>query len=170
MLPKSQEKKPPASSIRPFPWRCHTCFKDAVYLSRVAQYEATLKHDGQLYTFVIPEIEIPVCTACGERIFTEKVDDQIRDAFRRQHHFLTPLEMREAIRRIGVPQKEVAENLGIAEETLSRWINEYQIQSRAMDTLLRIYFGFPLVREALSSEQGRAALGLMGLPVSVLHG
>jgi len=46
-------------------------------------------------------------------------------------------------------QKEAAERLGIAEATLSRWLTDTQIQSRALDNLLRVFFAFPVVREAL---------------------
>ena len=56
-------------------------------------------------------------------------------------------------------QKEAAERLGIAEATLSRWLNETQIQSRAMDNLLRIFFAFPQVRLALSGDGQDPRLG-----------
>ncbi|MBI3468595.1 MAG: transposase [Planctomycetes bacterium] len=51
----------------------------------------------------------------------------------------------------GTEGKEAARQLGIAEATLSRWLNETQIQSRAMDNLLRVFFAFPEVRRALSA-------------------
>ena len=56
-------------------------------------------------------------------------------------------------------QKKAAERLGIAEATLSRWLNETQIQSRAMDNLLRVFFAFPQVRSALSGEGQDPQLG-----------
>jgi len=60
--------------------------------------------------------------------------------------------MQASLARLGMSQKEAAGQLGIAEETLSRWLNESQIQSRAIDNLLRLFFTFPVVREALSGE------------------
>jgi hypothetical protein len=51
---------------------------------------------------------------------------------------------------------------GIAEATLLRWHNETQIQSRAMDNLLRVFFAFPEVRAALNKvgrEPGEIAVG-----------
>ena len=37
-------------------------------------------------------------------------------------------------------QQELAEQLGVAKETISRWETGAMIQSRAMDNLLRLFF------------------------------
>ncbi len=118
-------------------------------------YDAEVRHDGRLYTITIPDLDIPVCQACGNKVFTEKVDDQISAALRSELELLTPEKMREALGRISMTQKEAAERLGIAEATLSRWLNHAQIQSRAMDNLLRVFFAFPQVRTALIKEGTR---------------
>jgi len=123
-------------------------------------YDAEIRHDGRLYTFTIPHLDIPVCQACGEKVFTEKVDDQINAALRSHLHLLTPAEMRAALERVGMTQKQAADRLGIAEATLSRWLNETQIQSRAMDNLLRVFFAFPQVRTALNGEAQDPQLGV----------
>ena len=123
-------------------------------------YEAEIRHDGRLYTFTIPHLDIPVCQACGEKVFTEKVDDQINAALRSHLHLLTPAEMRAALERVGMTQKQAADRLGIAEATLSRWLNETQIQSRAMDNLLRVFFAFPQVRTALNGDAQDPQLGV----------
>ena len=46
-------------------------------------YEAEIGHDGRLYTIAIPDLDIPVCQACGEKVLTEKVDDRINAALRK---------------------------------------------------------------------------------------
>ena len=89
---------------------------------------------------------------------TLEVDDQINAALRAHLHLLTPADMRAALARIGLTQKDAAERLGIAEETLSRWLNETQIQSRAMDNLLRAFFAFPAVRDALQAHDPQLGL------------
>jgi DNA-binding transcriptional regulator YiaG len=122
-------------------------------------YDAEVRHDGRVYAFTVPGLVLPVCQACGNKVFTEKVDDQINTALRRNLHLLTPEEMRRALERVNMTQKEAAERLGIAEATLSRWLNEAQIQSRAMDNLLRVFFAFPQVRFALSGEGQDVQLG-----------
>jgi len=116
------------------------------------EYKAEVRHDGRLHTFTISNLELPVCQACGERVFTEKVDTQFNDALRAHLNLLTPAQIRDGIKRVGMSQKCAAERLGIAEATLSRWFNETQIQSRAMDNLLRGFFAFPQLRIALCAE------------------
>ena len=122
-------------------------------------YDAEVRHDGRVHMFAVPNLELPICRACGNKVFTEKVDDQINAALRLNLRLLTPDEVREALERVNMTQKEAAERLGIAEATLSRWLNETQIQSRAMDNLLRVFFAFPQVRLALSGDGQDPRLG-----------
>jgi putative zinc finger/helix-turn-helix YgiT family protein len=153
------EPKRPFAAERPFPWRCRRCGKNQVFMTTIS-YDAAVRHDGRDYTFTVPHLKIPVCRACGEKVFTEKVDDQINAALRSHLHLLTPEEIRTALERVNMTQKEAAERLGIAEATLSRWLNETQIQSRAMDNLLRVFFAFPQVRTALNGEAQDPQLGV----------
>jgi transcriptional regulator with XRE-family HTH domain len=81
-------------------------------------------------------------------------------------HLLTPEEMRAALERVGITQKEAADRLGIAEATLSRWLSETQIQSRAMDNLLRVFFAFPQVRTALNRDSQDPQLGTADITMS----
>ena len=123
-------------------------------------YHAEVRHDGRLHKFTIADLELPVCQACGERVFTEKVDGQVNDALRAHLNLLTPVQIRDAIKRVGMSQKDLATRLGIAEATLSRWVNEVQIQSRSMDNLLRVFFAFPEVRVAFCNGSQDPRLGL----------
>ncbi|HEV3297998.1 MAG TPA: hypothetical protein VG055_00050 [Planctomycetaceae bacterium] len=127
-------------------------------------YDAEVRHDGRLYSFRVENLEIPVCQACGAKVFTEGVDAQINTALRSHLHLLTPAEMRAALRRINIAQKDAAERLGVAEATISRWLTDTQIQSRAMDNLLRLYFAFPEVRISLSGDSQDPCLGVAELP------
>ncbi len=157
MNPKQSKKvKRPRVAQRPFPWQCRHCGEREVTLAKT-NYAAEVRHDGRLYSFTIADLELPVCQACDEKVFTEKVDAQFNDALRTHLNLLTPAQIRDAIKRVGMSQKEVAGRLGIAAETLSRWLNETQIQSRAMDNFLRVFFGFPEVRASLcGSSVGQA--------------
>lgn len=148
----------PVGAVRPFPWRCPRCGKDEVVMVTVA-YDAEIRHDGRLYTFTIPHLNVPSCRACGEKIFTSQVDELINEALRSHLHLLTPDEMRSALERINLTQKEAADRLGVAEATLSRWLHRTQIQSRAMDNLLRVFFAFPQVRTVLHRESQDPRLG-----------
>jgi len=157
----SEQPKPakrPRNAERPFPWRCRDCGQERVVPTTIS-YDAEVSHDGRLHAFAIPSLTLPVCQACGAKVFTEKVEDQITAALRSYLRFLTPDAMRAALDRVQMTQKEVAERLGIAEATLSRWLNETQIQTRAMDNLLRVFFAFPEVRSALRGEAQDPGLG-----------
>jgi DNA-binding transcriptional regulator YiaG len=124
------------------------------------RFDAEVRHDGRLHAFTIPSLRIPVCAACGEKVFTEKVDEQVQAALREYLQLLTPEQMRKALARINLTQKETSERLGIAEATLSRWLNETQIQSRALDNLLRIFFALPQVRTLLGGADKDPLLGI----------
>jgi putative zinc finger/helix-turn-helix YgiT family protein len=162
MLPEETKltKRPPISAERPFPRQCYTCAKSEVILNTIS-YEIEVRHDGTLHALKIPELELPVCQACGEKYFTIDVDEQINAALRAHLKLLTPDQIRGAIQRLNISQKEAAERMGIAEETLSRWLNEAQIQSRSMDNLMRVFFAFPQVRAALGNETRDAQLGIV---------
>ena len=145
--PSGKTKRAP-NAERPFPWLCRHCGKQEVVLQTI-EYQAETRHDGRLYSFTIPALELPVCQACGEKVFTENVDAQENEALRAHLNLLTPEQIRDGIKLVGMSQKGVAARLGIAEATLSRWLNETQIQSRAMDNLLRVFFSLPEVRQTL---------------------
>ena len=70
--------------------------------------------------------------------------------------------IRRALRTLGMQQKSLAACLGIAEATLSRWLSGGLIQSRAMDNLLRVYFGIPAVREVLTGSKKISEVGARG--------
>lgn len=45
-------------------------------------YDAEIRHDGPLYKFAVSTLDIPVCRACAEKVFSEQVDDQLNVALR----------------------------------------------------------------------------------------
>jgi putative zinc finger/helix-turn-helix YgiT family protein len=155
----AKAKKRSPNTDRPFPWRCRHCGKQEVVMATI-RYDAEVQHDGRLHAFSIPRLEIPACQDCGEKVFTEQVDAQINKALHVHLKLLTAEQIRNCIQRVGMSQKEFANCVGIAAETLSRWLNETQIQSRAMDNLLRVFFAFPGVRDVLCGEDQDARLGI----------
>ena len=157
MHPKPKDRK--ALAPPPFPWRCRHCGKTEVVLGKTS-YAAEVRHDDRLHTFTVLDLELPICRACGEKVFTEEADLQISAALRSHLNLLTPEQIRTAIDRVGMSQSEVAERLGIAEQALSGWLNEMTIQSRAMDNLLRTFFAFPTVRIALCGPTQDSRLGI----------
>jgi DNA-binding transcriptional regulator YiaG len=123
------------------------------------RYDVEVRHDGQVHSFTVPELNVPACKACSRQVFNEDVDDQITHALRAHLHLLTPAEMRAALERLGMTQTEVADRLGIPEATFALWLNDFQVQPRAMDTLLRVFFAFPEVRSAVNRAPQDPRLG-----------
>jgi putative zinc finger/helix-turn-helix YgiT family protein len=142
---------PPAGRDRPFPWRCVECREKQVY-PQATDYTITVKHDGRPYEIHIPDLEIPTCRNCGEKVFGGKEDGRITDALREHVGLLKPGEIRRKREGLKLTQDALAEQLGVAKETISRWETGGVIQSRAMDKLLRLFFGCPPVREFLQQR------------------
>jgi putative zinc finger/helix-turn-helix YgiT family protein len=143
----SEKLPPPVGRDRPFPWRCVECREKEVY-PLATDYTTTIKHDGRPYTIEVRNLAIPTCRKCGQQVFTSAEDERIRDALRAHVGLLTSQEIRAHRVKLGLGQQELAEPLGIAKETVSRW-ESGAIQSRAMDNLLRLYFESEEVRRLL---------------------
>jgi putative zinc finger/helix-turn-helix YgiT family protein len=126
----------------------------------IISYTANVKHDGVLHVIAIPALEVPKCHSCGELIFDDHVDDQINAALRSYLNILTPLQIRTARETLELKPSELAEKLGVAEVTISRWETGALIQSRAMDNLMRVYFAVPQVREVLNGKAQDPGLGI----------
>src|SRR5262249_43852317 len=150
---KSREPK-----ARPFPWLCVDCFTRTV-VPTVIDYTAKVKQDGVLHELHLPALEVPRCTTCGETVITTDVDEKINEALRSHLRMLTPAQIRKGIETLGLQQQELAERLGVAAETISRWVNGALIQSRAMDNLLRLFFALPEVRGVLLGAEQNPLLG-----------
>jgi hypothetical protein len=63
--------------------------------------DAGVRDDGRLYALTVPDLLL-VCQVCGNKVFTEKVDDQINAALRLSLHLLTPDEMRTGLERVAM--------------------------------------------------------------------
>lgn len=159
MTPKNaQQGKSREPRDRPFPWRCPECGKREVRPA-IMHHTSQVKHDGRLYSVEIPQLRVPQCKACGEVVFDNGSDSQISDALREQLALLSPSQIRQNRGQLGLSQRELAEHLGVAVETISRWENGALIQSRAMDRYLRLYFGVPAARTALVERARTPSFG-----------
>jgi DNA-binding transcriptional regulator YiaG len=150
--------KRPVEADRPFPWVCNHCGAREVFPS-TASYQAEVKHDGRLQRFPVAELTAPTCRVCGERVFTESVDQQVRQSLRSHLHLLTPSQIGEALGRLNITIEEAAERLGIDTTTLDGWLTGAKIQSKSMDNLLRVFLAFPQVRAALCGPMQNPILG-----------
>jgi putative zinc finger/helix-turn-helix YgiT family protein len=132
----------------------------------LTDYTAKVKHDGVIHELRLHNLEIPRCQTCGETIVTMEVDDRINEELRSRLQLLTPMQIHSAIDTLGFTHEDVAKRLGVAADTVARWENGSLIQSRAMDNLMRLFFAFPEVRNALRGPAQDPQLGVT-LPQAV---
>ena len=151
----------PRTSSRPFPWYCPKCRRKEVR-PVVIFYRCEMAHDGRLHAVEVPELTVPRCGHCGELVFNEGAEAQVRRALRSQLRQLMPDEIRAARTALGLSQKDLADRLGVTEATLSRWETESQLQPRAIDNLLRVFFALPEVRSILVGAEQNPHLGAVG--------
>ena len=134
------------------PSRCPEC-QGVVELAHFS-YTAKVKHSGRLHEVQVERLHAPKCSDCGEIFFTTDVEAQITSELRRELGLLQPEDILRGITATEIAQqRSLAELTGIAAETISRFVNGSVIQSRALDTLLRVVLGFRSVRNALRSER-----------------
>jgi putative zinc finger/helix-turn-helix YgiT family protein len=148
----SNESNPP--DIRPFPWKCGECRQREVYPID-EEYTTEILHDGRSYTVKLPSLRRFRCRNCGEVDLDTEANKKISEAFRQQAGLLTPEEIRKNRKQLGLTQEELAEHLSVAEATLSRWENGWQIQQRCLDKLMRSYFELPQARIFLAPKRPR---------------
>ena len=147
------------SKTKAFPWSCPECGKKEVRRSTV-RHVTEIRHDGRVYTVEIARLRVPKCRACGELVFDNVADEQIAAALRRHLGLLSTEQIRTNREQLGLSQRDLADHLGVAVETISRWENGVLTQTRAMDRYLRVYFGVPAARTALVNETTVPSLGI----------
>lgn len=130
-------RKPQQS--RPYPWRCHECRQLTV--QRVTEHrDAKATYEGRQYAFEVKDFPVDRCTNCGAGTTGIEADDAINRALRDHLGLLHPEQIREHRRALGLTQQKLAEQIGCAAETLSRWENGSVIQSRSNNLLLGLAF------------------------------
>ena len=81
----------------------------------------------------------------------------MRDVLRAKLRLLLPAEIRSKIEALGKQHKDVATELDVTPETISRWCSGALIQSRKKDAKMRLYFEREAV-EALAAALKRQSL------------
>jgi putative zinc finger/helix-turn-helix YgiT family protein len=147
------------SSGKPFPWRCPECGKKEVRRATL-RHTSLIRHESRLYEVEVPALRVPKCEACGELVFDNDADEQIAQALRHHLGLLPAGQIRANREQLHLSQRELAEHLGVAVETISRWETGALTQSRAMDRYLRLYFGVPEARAALVTQLEMPLIGV----------
>src|SRR5439155_23570985 len=102
---------------------------------------------------------VPRCEDCGDLIFDNWADEQITSALREAVRLLAPEQIQSNRTSLGLSRGELAERLGVEEETLAAWEEGRLIQPRLADNLLRLFFALPQVRAVLGTIGQSAELG-----------
>ncbi len=121
--------------------------------------EFDVKHDGKQYTMPVRDLQVERCDSCGEVTLGVESDDRIDAALREHLGLLTPAQIRHNRKALRLTQAQLAEFIGCASETLSRWENGAIVQSRGADRLLRAYFALPSLRSFLATVELDRTLG-----------
>ena len=157
----------PTPRTRVYPITCHECRERSVAPAMIAR-DAEVRYEGVLQTVHVAALPVLRCKRCGDVTEGNDAEAAIHAALRSKLALLQPEEIRAQRRGLGCTQVALAEAIGCAPESLSRWENGMVIQSRATDRSLRAYFAVPAFRRFLEGlrakdEQGRRASGNAGL-------
>jgi DNA-binding transcriptional regulator YiaG len=144
---------------KPFPRLCFNCGKHEVFLA-VVPYSREFKYEDKLYSVDLPTLESPRCRACGELSFGVNVDIQVVTAERKVLRLLSGTQIRAGRERLGMTPADLANLLGVSETALTKWEDDFSLQPRTADNLLRVFFAFPEARAALNGQQ-HAGLGVL---------
>jgi putative zinc finger/helix-turn-helix YgiT family protein len=139
---------------RPFPWKCPHCRERAVN-DVVADYETDIEHDGRVYHVLVKDLSFLQCGKCGTKQLPDEAQDRIFQELRKQAGLLAPSEIAKKRINLGLSQKDFAQLLGVAKETVCRWESGGQIQQRVMNRFMEVVFDVPEARSylALPREQ-----------------
>jgi YgiT-type zinc finger domain-containing protein len=152
------------SSAKPYPRFCAECGQERVAPTRIV-YSAEMKHDGKVHHFVVDDLPIDQCENCHEQWFTSETDEAIQAGLRTHLCLLGPADIRQRLTELQMSQSAFANRIGVAPETVSRWLNGHAVQNRAMDNLIRLFLGIESVRSVLTEHGPVEGLGVVERPV-----
>lgn len=98
------------------------------------------------------EVSVPsavhlACSACGEKVLrfhdARRLFEDAAAIYRRKHGLLSAEEIRGLRARFGLTQAELARLLRLGGNTISRWESGRNVQTAAMDLLLRLLRDLP---------------------------
>ena len=117
-------------------WECPACGASMKMSSEPIAYEIS----GE--ACVVAGIEHRRCTKCENKLLTPQnadlLDAEACKIYRKRHGLLSCAEIVAIRRKLKLTQAELAALLGLGDNTLSRWESGFVIQSKVMDTLLRL--------------------------------
>ena len=98
---------------------------------------------------VVAGVWVEKCDACNEMLFPSESSRYIEQALAQETEQLTPAQLEEIRKRLGVDQTEMSKILGLGGRTYHRWEKGTQYPSRSMCCYIRILGKFPFAFEWL---------------------
>src|SRR5271163_4509982 len=92
---------------RPYPWKCSTCRERAMAPVTV-DYQTEMEHDGRVYNVSVPQLQILECGNCHSRMLPDEANAKLIDALRVKADLLTPVQIREKRKALGLTQQQLA--------------------------------------------------------------
>lgn len=126
--------------MKPLPWKCPECGHKSINPAKLNKYETIMRHDGRDYRISLKNFDVYRCENCSLIQLPDAADDLFQAALRKKAGLMSPETIRSTREQLQLSQKQLANELQVAESTLSRWESGMQIQQRAMDRYLRIVF------------------------------
>ncbi len=133
--------------------KCMYCRERAVAPTTLPSYTTELDHDGRKYKVVVEDFHVLQCRRCGAIILEDSANERLDDALCAAAGILKPAEIRQNREALGLTRQKLADLLRISMFTLTRWETGSQIQQRAMDTLLRLFFQSGEARRILGAPE-----------------
>lgn len=143
--------------------KCHGCGNPLERRIAPARKEK-MKYDGARHDVLIEGMPQWQCDGCEFTLTDDESDTVVQDCLRRHIGLLAGDEIREARTTLGLTQSQLAELIGCAAESLSRWENGAVLQSRTYDRMLRLFFHLPIARDLLQLVGPDASVGRVAVP------
>ncbi len=154
-----------ARTVKPFPWMCADCRAKTVVLVQ-RDYALSAVHDGADYELTVHNVAVPTCSKCGKAIITADLSERITAELRHRVGLLTPDGIRAKREDLGLTNGQLAAAVRVSEASLVRWETGMQLQTRAEDLLLRLYFDSAEVRRACVAAPGSTAAGPLQMEIA----
>jgi putative zinc finger/helix-turn-helix YgiT family protein len=94
-----------------------------------------------------------VCGSCHEEELPPELVARIEAERYRLEGLLSPLEVQDVRKRVGLSQREMAKLLGVGEKTYTRWELGLSAQTKSMDNLIRLADQHPEILLQIESRR-----------------
>lgn len=123
--------------------KCAVCGRGFLEQKRGDFRTEFVERNGETRPLIVPNVNWQECDTCHEAILDDEASSLIEESRRKAEGLLTPGEIRQLRRNIGLTQTEMSGLLGIGDKTYCRWESGAYVQSIAMDRYLRLLISLP---------------------------